>query len=75
MHEEGAHAPIARTRVRPRQQRTSGAAAAVAIEHRHSQLGVAIDARDMRFETLAYRWDPDNPLSGRAAAEAAAAAS
>jgi hypothetical protein len=29
----------------------------------------------MRFETLAYRWDPDNPLSGRAAAEAAAAAS
>jgi hypothetical protein len=34
-----------------------------------------IDARDMRFETLAYRWDPDNPLSGRAAAEAAAATS
>jgi adenylyltransferase/sulfurtransferase len=34
-----------------------------------------IDARDMRFETLAYRWDPDNPLSGRAAARAAAAAS
>jgi adenylyltransferase/sulfurtransferase len=34
-----------------------------------------IDARDMRFETLAYRWDPDNPLSGRAAAQAAAAAS
>jgi molybdopterin/thiamine biosynthesis adenylyltransferase len=33
-----------------------------------------IDARDMRFETLAYRWDPDNPLSGRAAAEAAEAA-
>lgn len=31
-----------------------------------------IDARDMRFETLAYRWDPDNPLSGRAAAEAIA---
>jgi molybdopterin/thiamine biosynthesis adenylyltransferase len=31
-----------------------------------------IDARDMRFETLAYRWDPDNPLSGRAAAKAAA---
>jgi adenylyltransferase/sulfurtransferase len=23
-----------------------------------------IDARSMRFETLAYRWDPDNPLSG-----------
>jgi adenylyltransferase/sulfurtransferase len=32
-----------------------------------------IDARDMRFETLAYRWDPDNPLSGRAAAKAAVA--
>ena len=31
-----------------------------------------IDARDMRFETLAYRFDPDNPLSGRTAAEAAA---
>jgi adenylyltransferase/sulfurtransferase len=29
-----------------------------------------IDARDMRFETLAYRFDPDNPLSGRAAAAA-----
>ena len=26
-----------------------------------------IDARSMRFETLAYRWDPDNPLTGRAA--------
>jgi adenylyltransferase/sulfurtransferase len=24
-----------------------------------------IDARSMRFETLGYRWDPDNPLSGR----------
>jgi len=24
-----------------------------------------IDARSMRFETLAYRWDPANPLSGR----------
>jgi adenylyltransferase/sulfurtransferase len=23
-----------------------------------------IDARTMRFETLAYRWDPSNPLSG-----------
>jgi adenylyltransferase/sulfurtransferase len=34
-----------------------------------------IDARDMRFETLAYRWDPDNPLSGGAAAKPAAAAS
>jgi molybdopterin-synthase adenylyltransferase len=31
-----------------------------------------IDARDMRFETLAYRVDPDNPLSGCAAAKAAA---
>jgi adenylyltransferase/sulfurtransferase len=25
-----------------------------------------IDARAMRFETLGYRWDPDNPLTGRA---------
>lgn len=24
-----------------------------------------IDARDMRFETLGYAWDPDNPLSGK----------
>ena len=24
-----------------------------------------IDARAMRFETLDYAWDPDNPLSGR----------
>jgi adenylyltransferase/sulfurtransferase len=24
-----------------------------------------IDARSMRFETLGYAWDPDNPLSGR----------
>jgi molybdopterin-synthase adenylyltransferase len=24
-----------------------------------------IDARSMRFETLRYAWDPDNPLSGR----------
>ena len=23
-----------------------------------------VDARDMRFETLNYAWDPDNPLSG-----------
>lgn len=23
-----------------------------------------VDARDMRFETLAYRWDPRNPLNG-----------
>jgi molybdopterin/thiamine biosynthesis adenylyltransferase len=23
-----------------------------------------IDARDMRFETLGYAWDPENPLSG-----------
>jgi molybdopterin/thiamine biosynthesis adenylyltransferase len=25
---------------------------------------IMIDARAMRFETLAYRWDPANPLSG-----------
>jgi molybdopterin/thiamine biosynthesis adenylyltransferase len=33
-----------------------------------------IDSRAMRFETLRYAWDPDNPLSGsrRAAAEALA---
>ncbi|MCZ0737416.1 molybdopterin-synthase adenylyltransferase MoeB [Phreatobacter sp. AB_2022a] len=30
-----------------------------------------IDMRDMRFETIRYRWDPDNPLSG-AKAEAPA---
>ncbi|HZY13470.1 MAG TPA: molybdopterin-synthase adenylyltransferase MoeB [Beijerinckiaceae bacterium] len=30
-----------------------------------------IDARDLRFETLAYAHDPDNPLSGRATAVAA----
>jgi adenylyltransferase/sulfurtransferase len=24
-----------------------------------------VDARDMRFETMRYAWDPDNPLSGR----------
>jgi adenylyltransferase/sulfurtransferase len=24
-----------------------------------------VDARDMRFETLRYEWDPGNPLSGR----------
>ena len=23
-----------------------------------------LDARSMRFETLAYGWDPSNPLSG-----------
>jgi molybdopterin-synthase adenylyltransferase len=23
-----------------------------------------LDARSMRFETLAYSWDPANPLSG-----------
>jgi molybdopterin-synthase adenylyltransferase len=23
-----------------------------------------IDAKAMRFETLRYGWDPDNPLSG-----------
>ena len=26
------------------------------------------DARAARFETVAYRWDPDNPLNGRKAA-------
>jgi adenylyltransferase/sulfurtransferase len=26
------------------------------------------DARDVRFETVDYRWDPGNPLTGRAAA-------
>jgi molybdopterin/thiamine biosynthesis adenylyltransferase len=26
---------------------------------------VMVDARSMRFETVGYRWDPDNPLSGR----------
>jgi molybdopterin-synthase adenylyltransferase len=26
---------------------------------------ILIDARAMRFETLRYAWDPDNPLSGR----------
>jgi molybdopterin/thiamine biosynthesis adenylyltransferase len=31
-----------------------------------------IDARSMRFETLAYMWDPANPLSGNVAASAAA---
>jgi len=25
---------------------------------------VMLDARAMRFETLSYAWDPDNPLSG-----------
>ena len=25
---------------------------------------VMFDARDMRFETLGYAWDPGNPLSG-----------
>jgi len=23
-----------------------------------------LDMRDMRFETIRYRWDPDNPLNG-----------
>jgi len=27
------------------------------------------DGRSARFETVAYRWNPDNPLTGRAAAE------
>lgn len=26
-----------------------------------------VDARSMRFETLSYRWDPENPLNGIAA--------
>jgi adenylyltransferase/sulfurtransferase len=25
---------------------------------------VMVDARDMRFETTRYEWDPGNPLSG-----------
>ncbi len=25
---------------------------------------VMFDARDMRFETIGYAWDPGNPLSG-----------
>lgn len=32
-----------------------------------------IDARSLRFETLSYGWDPDNPLTGTAAAHAPAA--
>ncbi|HEX9170047.1 MAG TPA: molybdopterin-synthase adenylyltransferase MoeB [Roseiarcus sp.] len=32
-----------------------------------------IDSRAMRFETLRYGWDPDNPLSGRRAATEALA--
>jgi adenylyltransferase/sulfurtransferase len=32
-----------------------------------------IDARSLRFETLSYGWDPDNPLTGTAAAGAPAA--
>ncbi len=27
-----------------------------------------IDARSMRFETLSYGWDPENPLNGTSAA-------
>ena len=34
-----------------------------------------IDARAMRFETLRYAWDPDNPLSGRGARSEAGAGS
>jgi len=26
-----------------------------------------VDALNMRFETVSYRWDPENPLNGRAA--------
>ncbi len=33
-----------------------------------------IDTRSMRFETLRYGWDPDNPLNGTKAAAAMAAA-
>jgi molybdopterin-synthase adenylyltransferase len=29
-----------------------------------------VDALHMRFETVAYRWDPENPLTGRAASSA-----
>ncbi|ACK49230.1 UBA/THIF-type NAD/FAD binding protein [Methylocella silvestris BL2] len=29
---------------------------------------VLIDALDMRFETVRYRWDPDNPLNGEKSA-------
>jgi molybdopterin/thiamine biosynthesis adenylyltransferase len=25
---------------------------------------LVVDARDMRFETLSYEWDPDNPVTG-----------
>jgi adenylyltransferase/sulfurtransferase len=28
-----------------------------------------IDARSMRFETVGYGWDENNPLSGRGAGE------
>ncbi len=27
---------------------------------------VMLDARSMRFETITYGWDPDNPLNGTA---------
>ena len=30
---------------------------------------VMIDARAMRFETIGYGWDPDNPLNGRSATD------
>ncbi|EHP92676.1 UBA/THIF-type NAD/FAD binding protein [Methylorubrum extorquens DSM 13060] len=33
-----------------------------------------VDARSMRFETLAYAWDPDNPLNGVRTGPAAEAA-
>ena len=33
-----------------------------------------VDARALRFETLRYAWDEDNPLSGRAALASRAAA-
>jgi molybdopterin-synthase adenylyltransferase len=30
-----------------------------------------VDAINMRFETVSYRWDPENPLNGRAAVSSA----
>jgi len=50
-----------------------GTLAAVEILKEITQVGEPLtgrllmyDARASRFETLKYRWDPDNPLSGRA---------
>ena len=36
---------------------------------------VLVDALDMRFETVRYRWDPANPLNGKRAAMSRSAAS